>query len=60
MCFESRKELIQHLLLGNKAKHIEADVIIEIDGAGDLVFTGKANTDQIVDANDYQQWIKAE
>jgi hypothetical protein len=58
--FESKKELIQHLLLGNKAKHVEADVIIEIDDEGDLVFTGKSETNQIVDANDYKQWLKTE
>lgn len=58
MSFESKKELIQHLLLGNKAVHVSTGVTIEIDQAGDLVFEGKS--DSSVNADDYTQWIKSE
>lgn len=55
--FNSNYDMINYLLLGNTAKHIDFDVTIKVDDNNDIVFSG--NTNSMINANDYRQWMKS-
>lgn len=55
--FNSNYDMINYLLLGNTAKHIDFDVTIKVDDNHDIVFSG--NTNSMINANDYRQWMKS-
>lgn len=58
MYFVDNSDMTNYLLLGNRAIHNEADIIIKLDADNNLIFVGEMDASIVVDAGDYKQWMK--